>query len=245
MSGRSTGPRHCLQVLGSFAVRRDGRCLVLRPSARRLLALLAVRGALRRSDAAGLLWSDLTDARALGNLRTALWRARKDCPGLVSEEGDVVRISDIPIDLVDVRAWAWRAIRAEDPWMPAPDGAALELLPGWVDSWLVETREELRLLQLYALETGAQRLVLGGRFGEAAGLAVAAVGVDPLRGSANRLLIEIHLRDGSRLEALRQYRKYDRLLRQDLDIEPGPSLSALVGSLAASPRVAGLTLGNR
>jgi DNA-binding SARP family transcriptional activator len=231
MSGRRNGSDHCLELLGRFTASSSGRRLLLRPSAKRLLALLAVRGPLPRSDAAGLLWGDMTQIRALANLRTALWRTRQDCPELLSEDGDVVHVSDLQVDFLEVRAWAWRALRAEEPWMPAPKSAALELLPGWADEWLVEIREELRLLQLYAFEGCAQRLLLVGRFGEAAGLALAALTVDPLRESANRILIEIHMRDGNRLDALRQFRKYERLLRRELDIAPSPSLSALVGSL--------------
>ncbi|MGH4010092.1 MAG: AfsR/SARP family transcriptional regulator [Pseudonocardiaceae bacterium] len=101
--------------------------------------------------------------------------------------------------------------------------------PGWGDDWLVESREELRLLQLYALEAASQRLLVAGRFGEAAGLALAALGLDPLRESANRLLIEIHLRDGNRPDALRQFHKYQQRLRLEMDIAPGPSLTALIG----------------
>ena len=92
-------------------------------------------------------------------------------------------------------------------------------------------REELRLLQLYAFETCAQRLLLGGRCGEAAGLALNALNLDPFRESSNRILIEIHLRDGNRLDALRHFRKYEQLLRRELNIEPGPTLTALVGSV--------------
>jgi DNA-binding SARP family transcriptional activator len=231
MSRRQILSRHSLQLLGRFNVCTDGHCLLLRPTTQRLVALVAVQGALSRSKAAGLLWGGLTEPRALGNLRTVLWRARQDCPGLVSEEGDNLRVSDVQVDLLEVRAWAWRALRAEDPWMPVPQGAALELLPGWADSWLIEMREELRLLQLYAFETCAQRLLLGGRCGEAAGLALNALSLDPLRESANRILIEIHLRDGNRFDALRQFRKYEQLLRRELDVEPGPTLMALVGAL--------------
>jgi len=78
----------------------------------------------------------------------------------VLEEGDNARVSDAQVDLLEVRAWAWRALRAEDPWMPLPHGAGLELLPGWADNWLIQMREELRLLHLYAFETCAQRLLL-------------------------------------------------------------------------------------
>src|SRR5215217_1162239 len=111
MSRRQGQSSHSLQLLGRFAARTDGHGVLLRPTTQRLVALLAVRGALARSNAAGLLWADLSEGRALGNLRTVLWRARQDCPGLVSDEGDNLRISDVQVDLFDVRAWAWRALR--------------------------------------------------------------------------------------------------------------------------------------
>jgi DNA-binding SARP family transcriptional activator len=231
MSRRQIRSCHSLQLLGRFTFRTDGHRRLLRPTTQRLVALSAVQGPLSRSQAAGLLWGHLSEARALGNLRTVLWRARQDCPGLVSDEGGNIRLSKVQVDLLDVRAWAWRTLRGEDPGTPVPQGAALELLPGWADDWLIEVREEVRLLQLYAFETCAQRLLLGGRCGEAAGLALNALNLDPFRESANRILIEIHLRDGNRLDALRQFRKYKELLRRELNIEPGPSLTALVGSL--------------
>ena len=231
MSRRPLRSGYALELLGRFTAWAEGRHLLLRPTTQRLVALLAMHGALPRSKAAGLLWGDLTEARALGNLRTVLWRARQDCPGLISEEGDSVRVSEIEVDLLEVRAWAWRVLRAEDPWMPLPPGAALELLPGWSDEWLIEVREELRLLQLYAFETCAQRLLQGGRSGEAAGLALNALNLDPLRESANRILIEIHLRDGNRLDAVRQFRKYEQLLGREFSIEPSPGLTSLLGPL--------------
>jgi DNA-binding SARP family transcriptional activator len=237
MSRRQIQSGHSLQLLGRFAASADGHRLLLRPTTQRLVALLAVQGDLPRSKAAGLLWGHLTEERALGNLRTVLWRARRDCPGLISEEGDNVRVTDAQVDLLEVHAWAWRALRAEEPWMPLPQGAALELLPGWPDQWLIDLREELRLLQLYAFETGAQRLLLAGRCGEAAGLALSALNLDPFRESANRILIEIHLRDGNKLDALRQFRKYEQLLRRELNIEPGPILTALVGALVTHRRL--------
>jgi DNA-binding SARP family transcriptional activator len=222
-----------LQVVGTFTASIDGRRVALRPSAERIVALLAVRGALSCSNAAGVLWPDLTQNRAMANLRTVVWRVRNDGPGLVAREGSVLRISEVCVDLFEIREWAWRALRGEGCWMPPPKQAACELLSGWGDDWLVEPREELRLLQLYALEAASQRLLLTGRFGEAAGLALAAVGVDPLRESANRLLIEIHLRDGNRPEALRQFHKYEKRLRSELDTAPGPNLTALINAFVA------------
>ena len=221
-------PAHRIDLLGRFAVVASGRRVGLRPSARRLVALLGVRGPTARGDAAGLLWPDLDQHRARDNLRTAYWRLRNDAPQLVTEEGEVLRIADACVDFDEVRQWAWQVMRGEDlPFRPSA-GGPLELLPGWSDEWLVEFREEFRLLTLYALEGCAQRLLMAGRVGEAATLALTALGVDPLRESANRLLIEIEIRAGNGLDAVRQYRRYAHLLDREVQAEPGPVLTMLI-----------------
>ena len=46
-------------------------------------------------------------------------------------------------------------------------------------------------------------------------MSVAAVRLDPLRESANRLLIDVHLRDGNGTDALRQFHAYSSLLRSE------------------------------
>jgi DNA-binding SARP family transcriptional activator len=48
-----------------------------------------------------------------------------------------------------------------------------------------------------------------------------------LRESAHRALIRVHLAEGNRFEAQRQYDLCRRLLRDRLDIEPSPQLEAL------------------
>jgi DNA-binding SARP family transcriptional activator len=198
--------------------------------------LLAVRGPAPRLQLAAALWPDLADERACGNLRTVLWRLRQDGPGLVDDQADMVGLGSVRLDLAEVKEWAWRAIRGEEPWVVPPGAATRELLPGWGEVWLVGPREELRLLQLQALETSTRRLLEAGRIPEAAGLAAAALGLDPVRESTNRLLIEIDLRQGNKVEALRHYRRFERLLRQEVDVTPDPALVALLPAVRTAPR---------
>ncbi|MEU4389797.1 hypothetical protein [Kribbella sp. NPDC023855] len=87
-----------VQVLGGFGVRRGLSRLKLRPSTRRLIALLAVEGAIARDDAAVRLFEDRRLERAYANLRTLMWRLRDDAKGLVVEEADGLRID---ADVVD------------------------------------------------------------------------------------------------------------------------------------------------
>ena len=65
---------------------------------------------------------------------------------------------------------------------------------------------------------------------------MAAVAAEPLRESAQRALIRAHLAEGNRSEALRQYRSYESLLRDELGLEPTSDLKALVGLAPSAPR---------
>jgi DNA-binding SARP family transcriptional activator len=207
---------------------------MLRPSSQRLLGLLAVAGDLARPDAAGLLWPDLRGHRAQANLRTVLWRLRHDAAGFVADKGDILSLDEVEVDVTALRSWAWHALRSEDPWMPPAPTIGRELLPGWSDDWLLQPREELRLLYLYALEAAGQRLLMSGRLGEAASLALTAISIDPLRESANKLLIDIHLRDGNVTDAARHFATYETRLLVETGTEPGPALTALVGAATHS-----------
>ena len=236
---RSVRGARSITVLGTFAAYRDQRRLTLRPSPQRLLALLAVRGDLPRAEAGGHLWPDVQDDRALANLRTVLWRARVDAAGFVTEDGEVVRLKDVDVDVTALRTWAWRALRAEEQMVPPPQTDGRELLPGWSDEWCVQPREELHLLYLHALEAAGHRLLMSGRLGEAATLAAIALSIDPLRESANRLLIEIHIRNGNSYDALKRYTSYATQLMLETGTVPGPALTAMVEVSAAGRRPPG------
>jgi DNA-binding SARP family transcriptional activator len=61
-----------------------------------------------------------------------------------------------------------------------------DLLPDWVDDWLVHDRERLHQLRLHVLEALADRLAGDGRYGLALDVALAALRSDTLRESAHR-----------------------------------------------------------
>jgi DNA-binding SARP family transcriptional activator len=226
-----------VQVLGTLRVKcKNGRDIALRPSAKRLVALLAVLGPHARTDAALILWPDMPRERALSNLRTVLWRARQDASGLVIEQGDDCRLGRVSVDLEDVLSWARQAIRGAE--VPPPEQVTRELLPSWSEEWLITPREECRLQQLNALEESAQRLLASGRLALAATSARAAVSMDPLRESATRVLLEVTLRQGNQVEALRHYRRYQSLLRREIGIEPSPAITILMASLGRTTALA-------
>lgn len=113
---------------------------------------------------------------------------------------------------------------------PPPRGIDRDVLPGWADTWLVSAREDFHVLRLHALEAAAGKLLIGGRLGEAYRIAAMASALDPLRESAVRLLIEIHLRESNAVEAVRRYVRFADMLRAEIGIDPNPNTTALVAN---------------
>lgn len=139
---------------------------------------------------------------------------------------------DTTTDVGMLNAWATRLIggraSAADLEIPSWDPHAIDLLPGWYDDWVIFERERVRQRVLHALEGLSRELVRLGRCAEAVDVATEAVAVEPLRESAQRVLIEAHIAEGNVVEARRLYSAYRRLLRRELSIEPGVHLTHLV-----------------
>jgi len=141
---------------------------------------------------------------------------------------------------VDVRAMATIAARLLDPERaPLPldaslaDLAGAELLPDWYDDWVLLAQERIRQLRLHALEALALRLASVGRYGEAVDAALVAVQAEPLRESAHRTLIAVHLGEGNQVEALRHYHRYRELVHTALGANPSAKMEELVGAACA------------
>lgn len=207
-------------------------------SKRLLVFVVLRRGRVDRRHAAGVLWPGGTEERAAGNLRSALWRLR--CAGIDVLEIDKLSLSlrdDVGVDLEDAVAWAMGLISGSaTPTELTHDSAwtdALDLLPGWYDDWAVIERERVRQRTLQALEALVRLLVGAGRCAEAVDVALAAVGVEPLRESAQRALAAAHLAEGNRVEAMRCISAYGKLLRREL----GEELPADLAGIRSRPRL--------
>lgn len=223
-----------LTVLGRFACHDDGRPMLLSPRGERLLAYLALhRRAVRRDQLAGALWGDTTDERAAANLRSTLWRlprcADDDRPLVDTADGHVALSPDVVVDL-----WA---VEAGDPQDREARLVAGDLLPGWDDEWVAPERERYRQLRLHALEDLCCEHRDAGRYADALRVGLTAVASDPLRETAHRRVIEVHVAEGNIGEALRQYDRFRELLRDELGLPPSPALRDVIDELLdADPR---------
>jgi DNA-binding SARP family transcriptional activator len=198
----------------------------------RVVAHLCLTGRPPRALIAGRLWPDVPEHQAQGSLRSALWRLHKVAPGLIQASGATLSLArGVRVDVQELGEWA---VRVKDPTscledVEVPDsGLTGELLPGWYDDWVLWERERLRQLRLHALEQVAGRLAAAGRHGEALQAAYAAVRAEPLRESAHRAVVRVHLLEGNVQEALRAFDHLRALLDDELGVEPSQLMLRLV-----------------
>jgi DNA-binding SARP family transcriptional activator len=231
-----------LFLLGSFELFFDGEPLRVSSPAQRLLAYLAIsqrRRPTRRAGLAEQLWEEATPARAASNLRSVLWRLpRPRGRQLVVSDATTVQLSqDVDVDLWNAEALVAELCAAG----PAPasvgdlSGLGADLLPDWHDEWLIVERESYRQKRLHALERSSQHLREAEMFNEALAAGLAAVQCEPLRESAHRRVIEVHLAEGNHAEALRQFHGYRSLLARELGLPPSPAIRRLVAGLVGRP----------
>jgi DNA-binding SARP family transcriptional activator len=224
-----------LTLLNAFALECDGVAVQLPASAQRVLAFVALHEhPVRRPYVAGSLWLDSPEERAYANLRSALWRLRRFGSRLVDAEGSELALGrDVEVDLRECEQLARRAVARGQRDLDALDVRLFgsDLLPDWYEDWVLIEREHYRQLRLHALDALCEQLTASGRLDEALEAGLAAVAGEPLRESAQRALIRVHLAEGNGGEAIRQYRLYRHLLDEQLGIEPSPLMAELVRDL--------------
>jgi DNA-binding SARP family transcriptional activator len=233
-----------LILLGGFRLLHGVEEVQVPASAQRLIALLGLHERpLSRPYIAGSLWPGCSAERSLADLRTALWRANGSSGPLISSTGMRLHLhADVQ---VDTRALVncGHALSGVLPsgLFPEVTGISLtelslDLLPDWCDDWVVEEREAIRQIRLHVLEGIATELSARGRHAEAIHAALIAIRLEPLRETAHATLIRAHLAEGNRSEALRQFKRLRRLLREELGVEPTHSIGALVQVQAVQSR---------
>lgn len=216
-----------------------------------LLCYLAVTGrAHSRSHLAGLLWGDMPEAAAAGNLRRALHNLNQLVePHITSSRQEVafnparphwldVAAFEQPLQNVSLEAdpQAWRRAVA------LYDG---DLLEGFVvrdapsfDEWLLVERERLRDLAARALESLAQHAGLSRDFEAGLDFSRRVLSLEPWREEAHQQTMSLLAQSGQRTAALAQYETCRRILKQEFGVEPAPATTALyerIRDVAAVP----------
>jgi DNA-binding SARP family transcriptional activator len=243
--GAAPAPR--VTLLDGFSLRpgwgrQDALAADLPRGAQRLVARPCLSGRPARAAIAGHLWPEVSEEHALGSLRSALWRLHKVAPELIHASGGSLSLAaGVRVDVRELGDWAERV---RDPHADIEDvtvpRAVLrgDLLPGWHDDWVLLERERLRQLRLHTLESLALRLAAMGRLTDALDVAYEAVRAEPLRESAHRTVVRVHLAEGNLVEAVRAHDRFRESLWDELGIPPTELMARLLRDTCPAGRAA-------
>jgi predicted ATPase/DNA-binding SARP family transcriptional activator len=203
--------------------------------------------ALKRDRLAFTFWPDAREEGARTNLRRHLHDLRRALPApppavpWLLVEGDTVQWNpDAPY---------WLDVAEFERLSATPEGLAAavplyteDLLPEVYDDWIFFERERLRNLLFASLERLIAQYQARGDFKRAIGCASQILRHDPLREETARLLMTLHHRAGDRNAALQEYRRIERVLRDELGAPPMPETEAAYQAIlrGAAPPI-GLT----
>ena len=227
-----------LSLLGGFELRMDGERVSVPSPARRLLVFLALGlRPMARIYVSQSLWADVTEKRADGNLRSALWKVSQLGSELVTVGGGQLELAPrVAVDYRESLALAHKML--DDPKSGTEPGVdenllTRDLLPDWYDQWVIAEREQFHQLRLHALEDLCREYVARGWFGRAVRAGLAAVAGEPLRESANLALIRAYAAEGNVAEVIHHYRAYQDLLWEELAVSASPAITRLVDELTS------------
>lgn len=227
-------PTPVVHLFGRPRVRYGSEQREVPAGSRLLLAFVALqRVPVDRIHVAGTLWPSVSEARAVGDLRSALWRLRRAGIDVVQADKRLLWLAeDAEVDVHRIEAWATRLINdTAEPGDLTVEGLpddACSLFRGWYADWAVLERERIRQRVLHGLERLSVMLSERTCHGEAVAAATRAVACEPLRESAQRCLINAHLAAGAPDRAAACYRAFAHRLRAELGAEPSRRITALV-----------------
>jgi DNA-binding SARP family transcriptional activator len=252
-----------VSLLGQGRLEVDGQALtrLLAPKHQALVFVLAAEGVpWPRQRLAALLWGELDEAAARGNLRGALSRLRRWLPEVLVVDAHEVGLADAAAVQVDLRALC----RAQDPALPhAERVAAAEawrgpLLDGFdigaaeaFEDWLAAARQRARRDIVALRHDLLARAEAAGRADEAIVHARALMDVDDADEEAHMTLMRLLAALGRRTAAIAQYEACRAALAQRLGARPSAAChtlyvrihadvaGAIAGDPAAGPDKAG------
>ncbi len=219
--------------------------------ARALLCYLAVTGQTHfRASLLGLLWGEMPETEAKANLRTTLSNLRK----LVGDHLDITRqtaaFNQTEPHWLDVNALIQGAdLDCEIPELETV--AALyhgDFLAGFqvkeayaFEEWVLMQRERFREIAIQLLHTIVTHYTTQGprSYQTAITYIRRLLELEPWREEAHRQLMLVLARTGQRSAALAQYQTCQRLLKDELEIEPMPETQKLyqrIRAIGTGPR---------
>lgn len=184
-----------------------------------------------RDTLAYTLWVDESEAAARANLRRHLHQLQRMLPDAPADrpwliiDAEIVQWNPLADAWVDVAEFE-RLSAAEETLASAVRIYENDLLEDVDEDWLFFERERLRNLLFTDLLQLIQHSRDRGDYVQAIAYANRLLVHDPLREDAVRQVMSLHYESGNRAGALAEYARFERLLRQKLNVEPMPETRA-------------------
>ncbi len=199
---------------------------------------------------AGLLWSEVPDQTARNNLRDVLYNLRQ----LISPYLLITRhaVSLNPESAFTVDSQQFLAYLSDSYQAGTPSNQEMEalhkatclykgeFLAGFYvrgaplfEAWVLEERQFLGQKFINALERLVSGYVANGDFKSAIGIAQRWLSIDPINETAHRNLMQLYAWDGDRATSLRQYQQCEKILAQELGVNPAHETTALYEHIRA------------
>lgn len=221
------------------------------------LCYLAVRAQpIPRAELVNLFWQEKTEARGRGNLSRVLNNLSTLFPGSFDATRESVALQRDAFAL-DIAEFARRTTDSKPQTaLDEVAGGLLSAVPLYhgefmtgmyldncpdFEIWLVQERERWRQRIVSVLECLSGYYARRGEFATALPFAARLLEIEPWHEEAHRHMMQLLAQTGQRSAALAQYETARRVLRQELNVEPGAETTALYEKIRAeeiAPRVA-------
>ncbi len=227
-----------VRLLGPVLVEVNGRPVTSFRSHKTvaLLAYLVIEGRpVARNYLAELFWPDAPAAEGRGHLRRALHDLLQKAPGMLLTDYATAQFDPALAGQTDMAHFEALRRRGDMPALEAAaalcrgqflEGLALDDCPTF-ENWLVVERETWLRRATETLECLLRDHVGARRFDLALGLAWQLLRLDPWREERYGQLMTLLARSGDLAQADKVYRRYRRVLIQELGLEPSTEIEAL------------------
>jgi DNA-binding SARP family transcriptional activator len=236
-----------VQMFGGFYMAANGKIVHgdLGANGRRLAAYLFTfpNAFHRRAKLIDLFWPDLDASQARAGFSTTLWRLRRQLARHVNPAKAELHVTARELSLtvlddniVDAHRFLTLLARAFPRAGSDPDVEALDeavrlymgpFLDGDDEDWILEQRERMHCLYVRALTETVRWLTEQNRYEDALVCGRRILACDPVRERIQRWVMLLYVLNGQRGEAVRQFERCERVLRDECDVEPMPETRQL------------------
>lgn len=244
-----------LYLFGTAQLERNDEPIALRPRKAVALFVYLVVTAQRhsRDTLATLLWPESSQKNARASLRRTLYQLNQVLPAdTISATTETIEINSDADLWVDVSAFRQHVAACVLPDGPVDilepacrsrleEAAELygdNFLSGFslvdsvgFDDWQTMQRESLRRALAGVLAQLTHSYATQGQFDQAIGFASRWLTVDPMHEPAHRKLMQLYAWSGQRAAAVRQYEECERILRDEIGVDPAVETLELLTSI--------------